>query len=154
MKDQWFFFHVVSLCDIWLVYVFYFCLSGERLQASNEDLALAVNAAAVTSKPEEDDEDWQNDMKREITLLNSQNVKRETTPFRCALVDSTKWYADCFLYLSPSVWSLKLPSLTLSREVQLYTCIHTRARNIIMKNILKAPSCTQAYRRFVYVWTY
>nr|XP_022343655.1 coiled-coil domain-containing protein 12-like [Crassostrea virginica] len=32
-------------------------LIRERLQASNEDLALAVNAAAVTSKPEEDDED-------------------------------------------------------------------------------------------------
>lgn len=40
-----------------IIIIFFFNLSGERLQASNEDLALAVNAAAVTSKPEEDDED-------------------------------------------------------------------------------------------------
>ena len=82
----------------WLVYAFnyyyyFFNLSGERLQASNEDLALAVNAAAVTAKPEEDDEDWQNDRKREITLLNSQNVKRETTLFKTATTKKI-WLGD------------------------------------------------------------
>lgn len=35
-----------------------FFFPGERLQASNEDLALAVNAAAVDSRNDDDDEDW------------------------------------------------------------------------------------------------
>lgn len=37
------------------IYTFYF--SGERLQASNEDLALAVNAAAVDSRNDDDDDE-------------------------------------------------------------------------------------------------